>query len=159
MGQVGQQVGTTTVSKTTVKKTCSDPDNMDSNCKCAVSETTERGGKCVCMDTNKEIKNGKCEYTAKYIAKMESDLDEKYASLMATIGGFEKSVWRDEDGNFNTSRLVSDGVAGVVLGTVGGIVTSSLVKKAQVKKGFEDIGCYIGGQSVANYGDEFMVGR
>ena len=133
---------------------------MDSNCQCTVvAETVERGGKCVCVDGNKEIKNGKCEYTAEYIAKMESELDAKYASLSATIGGLEKSVWRDEDGNFNTARLMSDSVAGVVLGTVGGIVTSHLVKKAQVKKGFEDIGCYIGGQSVAAYGDEFTVER
>ncbi len=155
--QVGQ-AGTTTVSKTTVKKTCTDP-NMDSNCKCVVPKTTERGVRCVCIDGDKEIKNGKCEYTAEYISKIESELDAKYASLSATIGGFEKNVWRDAEGNFNTSRLVSDSVAGVVLGTVGGIVTSRLVKKAQVKKGFEDIGCYIGGQSVAGYGDEFMVGR
>ena len=133
---------------------------MDSDCRCTIiAETVERGGRCVCVDYNKEIKNGKCEYTAEYIAKMESELDAKYASLSATIGGLEKSVWRDEDGNFNTARLVSDSVAGVVLGTVGGIVTSNLVKKAQVKQGFEDIGCYIGGQSVAGYGDEFTVGR
>ncbi|MBO4583094.1 MAG: hypothetical protein J5714_03515 [Alphaproteobacteria bacterium] len=143
-----------------VTQPCTDPDNMDSDCRCTIiAETVERGGRCVCVDYNKEIKNGKCEYTAEYIAKMESELDAKYASLSATIGGLEKSVWRDEDGNFNTARLVSDSVAGVVLGTVGGIVTSNLVKKAQVKQGFEDIGCYIGGQSVAGYGDEFTVGR
>ena len=150
------KTSTTTV---TQKKACTDP-NMDSDCRCTVvAETVERGDKCVCVDGNKEIKNGKCEYTAEYIAKMESELDMKYASLSATIGGLEKSVWRDEEGNFNTARLASDSIAGVVLGTVGGIVTSNLVKKAQVKKGFEDIGCYIGGQSVAGYGDEFTVGR
>jgi hypothetical protein len=32
------------------------------------------------------------------------------------------------------------------------------VKKNQVKKGFENIRCVIGGQIVADYGDEFMVG-
>ncbi len=150
------KTSTTTV---TQKKTCTDP-NMDSNCRCTVvAETVERGGKCVCVDDDREIKDGKCEYTAAYIAKMESELDMKYASLNATIGGLEKSVWRDEEGNFNTARLASDSIAGVVLGTVGGIVTSNLVKKAQVKQGFEDIGCYIGGQSVAGYGDEFTVGR
>ncbi len=138
---------------------CSDPDNMDSNCKCIVAGTVERGGKCVCRDDNQEIKNGKCEWTAKYVAGLESDLDSKFNGLTATIGGFEKNVWRDENGEFNTARLASDSIAGVVLGTVGGIVTANLVKKAQVKQGFEDIGCYIGGQSVAGYGDEFNVGR
>ena len=134
-------------------------DNINDLTTCTVAGTVERNGTCVCSDSNKVIKKGKCEYTAAYVAKIESELDAKYASLSATIGGFEKSVWRDEDGNFNTARLASDSIAGVVLGTVGGIVTSNLVKKAQVKKGFEDIGCYIGGQSVANYGDEFTVGR
>ena len=148
-----------TETKTTVKKTCTDLDNMDSNCKCIVAGTVERGGKCVCRDDNQEIKNGKCEWTAKYVAGLESDLDSKFNGLTATIGGFEKNVWRDENGEFNTARLASDSIAGVVLGTVGGIVTANLVKKAQVKQGFEDIGCYIGGQSVAGYGDEFNVGR
>ncbi len=148
-----------TETKAGTKKPCTDLDNMDSNCKCIVVGTVERGGKCVCRDDNQEIKNGKCEWTAKYVAGLESDLDSKFNSLTATIGGFEKNVWRDENGEFNTARLASDSIAGVVLGTVGGIVTANLVKKAQVKQGFEDIGCYIGGQSVAGYGDEFNVGR
>ena len=148
-----------TETKTTVKKTCTDLANMDSNCNCVVLGTVVRGGKCVCSDGNKEIKNGRCEWTAKYIAGLESDLDSKFNGLTATIGGFEKNVWRDENGEFNTARLASDSIAGVVLGTVGGIVTANLVKKAQVKQGFEDIGCYIGGQSVAGFGDEFNVGR
>ncbi len=148
-----------TETKAGTKKPCTDLDNMDSNCKCIVVGTVERGGKCVCRDDNQEIKNGKCEWTAKYVAGLESDLDSKFNGLTATIGGFEKNVWRDENGEFNTARLASDSIAGVVLGTVGGIVMSNLVKKAQVKQGFEDIGCYIGGQSVAGYGDEFNVGR
>jgi hypothetical protein len=148
-----------TETKTTVKKTCTDLANMNSNCNCVVPETVVRDEKCVCSDGNKEIKNGRCEWTAKYIAGLESDLDSKFNNLTATIGGFEKNVWRDENGEFNTARLASDSIAGIVLGTVGGIVTANLVKKAQVKKGFEDIGCYIGGQSVAGFGDEFNVGR
>ncbi len=148
-----------TETKAGTKKPCTDLDNMDSNCKCIVVGTVERGGKCVCRDDNQEIKNGKCEWTAKYIAGLESDLDSKFNNLTATIGGFEKNVWRDENGEFNTARLASDSIAGIVLGTVGGIVTANLVKKAQVKQGFEDIGCYIGGQSVAGFGDEFNVGR
>lgn len=88
-----------------------------------------------------------------------TDIDTHYYNLSRMRDSLKLSVWRDENGNFNTARLVSDSIAGVVLGTVGGIVTANLVKKAQVKQGFEDIGCYIGGQSVADYGDEFNVGR
>ena len=68
------------------------------------------------------------------------------------------SVWKDEKGNVNTARLASDSIAGVVLGTVGGIVTSKIIKKNQIKKGFEDLKCTINGQDVASYGDEFRVG-
>lgn len=71
---------------------------------------------------------------------------------------FQKSsVWSDAQGNFNTARLISDSVAGVVLGTVGGLVTSRIIKQNQIKKGFETFYCTIGGQNVANLGDEFEV--
>lgn len=93
------------------------------------------------------------------VSYQENAIDLQYSKLDNLRREFGLSVWRDENGNFNTARLVSDSIAGVVLGTVGGIVTSKLVKKNQLKKGFEDIGCYVGGQSVAGYGDEFNVGR
>ena len=67
-------------------------------------------------------------------------------------------VWKDESGNFNTARLTSDSIAGVVLGTTGGIITSQVIKKNQLKRGFQDLKCVIGGQDVAAYGDEFSVG-
>ena len=69
-----------------------------------------------------------------------------------------QSVWKNADGGFNTSRLVSDSVAGVVLGTAGGLITSSVVKKNQIKNGFDDIHCTVGGQIVADYGDMLTIG-
>lgn len=71
---------------------------------------------------------------------------------------FEDSVWKTAEGKFNTSRLISDSFAGVVLGTAGGLITSKVVKKNQVENGFEDIECSIGGQKVADWGDQFRVG-
>lgn len=68
------------------------------------------------------------------------------------------TVWKNKEGKFNTARLASDSIAGVVLGTAGGLITSSVVKKNQVKAGFEDINCTIGGQKVADWHDEFTVG-
>lgn len=85
------------------------------------------------------------------IASIVNNLDQKAAN-------FKRSDWKNEDGKFNTSRLISDSVAGVVLGTAGGLITSSVVKKSQVKSGFEDLNCAIGGQVVAGWGDEFLVG-
>ena len=92
------------------------------------------------------------------VSYQENSIDLQYSKLDSLRRGLGFSVWRDEEGKFNTARLISDSVAGVVLGTVGGIVTSKLVKKNQLKKGFEDLYCAIGGQTVAEYGDDFTVG-
>lgn len=78
-----------------------------------------------------------------------------YKNINAKI---QRSEWKDAKGNFNKARLASDSIAGVVLGTAGGLITSNIVKKNQVKAGFEDIQCTIGGQKVADWHDEFTVG-
>ena len=115
------------------------------------------------------IYNGKCiteyEYSeiqraAKAAAQRASaqDIANAAAKINGIKSSFKKTVWKNEEGNFNTSRLVSDSVAGIVLGTAGGLITSSVIKKNQIKSGFEDIKCTIGGQTVAEYGDEFRVG-
>jgi hypothetical protein len=68
----------------------------------------------------------------------------------------QASVWKNADGTFNYHRLIADSAAGVVLGTAGGLLSSHLIKKAQIKEGFEDLQCTIGGQLVANWGDQFL---
>lgn len=87
---------------------------------------------------------------------LSSEITMAHANLMSLLKSL--SVWRDSEGNFNKARLASDALALVTLGTVGGVITSTLVKKNQIKKGFEAIQCSIGGNIVANYGDEFVVG-
>lgn len=81
-------------------------------------------------------------------------------SKLVALGwsSMERDVWKDKDGEFNTARLASDSIAGVVLGTAGGLISSHVIKKSQIKKGFEDIRCVIAGQSVADWGDLFQVG-
>ena len=66
----------------------------------------------------------------------------------------DRSVWKNADGSFNGVRLA----AGVVLGTVGGVVSGVLIKKSQVEKGFDALNCTVGGQKIADWGDEFTVG-
>lgn len=83
---------------------------------------------------------------------------DAHSNLSGMAEGFKVSVWKDDEGKFNTSRLVSDSVAGVVLGTAGGLIISNVVKKNQVENGFEDLKCTIGGQVVADWGDQFRVG-
>lgn len=70
----------------------------------------------------------------------------------------EASGWKTADGKFNTTRLASDLTAGVVLGTVGGVVSGVVIKKKQVEKGFDALHCTVGGQKIADWGDEFSVG-
>lgn len=97
------------------------------------------------------------DYTKEREASREkiADIRNKLNQLKAGLG---TSVWKDREGNFNTARLASDSIAGVVLGTAGGLITSNVIKKNQIKGGFEDINCAIGGQTVAGFGDEFQVG-
>ncbi|MDW3024493.1 MAG: OmpA family protein [Alphaproteobacteria bacterium] len=89
--------------------------------------------------------------------KLILDNYKKLSTIHKEFRG-KRSVWKDAEGNFNTARLASDGIAAVVLGTVGGLITSNVVKKNQVEDGFEDIKCTIGGQNVAQWGDQFRVG-
>lgn len=84
-----------------------------------------------------------------------SDVAAKIKGLSDDTG---RSVWKNKDGGFNTNRLISDSVAGVVLGTAGGLITSHIVKKNQIKGGLQGVHCSIGGQVVADHGDDFIVG-
>lgn len=128
-------------------------------------------GECKCLDSNMTFIDGKCMYTKEYLSeqdKLKKAAEKKTAeediknfattNLDSVVANFDRSKWRDIDGNFNTARLASDSVAAVVLGTAGGLISSKVIKKKQVENGFEDIKCTIGNQEVADWGDEFQVG-
>ncbi len=91
----------------------------------------------------------------KEIAKAKKVLDDFYEYAKDDDN---RSVWKDSEGKFNTMRLASDLTAGVVLGTVGGVVSGVVIKKKQVEKGFDALHCTVGGQTIADWGDEFQVG-
>lgn len=92
-------------------------------------------------------------------AEKRKEIADLHSKLVALgWSSMERDVWKDKDGEFNTARLASDSIAGVVLGTAGGLISSHVIKKSQIKKGFEDIRCVIAGQSVADWGDLFQVG-
>ncbi len=86
------------------------------------------------------------------------NIQTSMTTLSAFYAGLERNIWRNKDGKFNTARLISDTTAGVVLGTAGGLISNKIIKKNQIRKGFDGISCYVGGQLVADYGDEFTVG-
>ncbi len=83
----------------------------------------------------------------------KDSIDSFFASTESHRSGLKTA-----DGKFNTVRLASDLTAGVVLGTVGGVVSGVVIKKKQVEKGFEALHCAVGGQTVADWGDTFEVG-
>lgn len=148
-------------------------------CKCNASTYSWNGTQCVereevttCKSISGAIWNNGCMctksgYIIDYASKAcieDPDIVAKNKIIAAgrvldgIAAGFDVSVWKNAQGEFNTARLASDSIAGVVLGTVGGVVTSSVMKKHQVEDGFEDLKCTIGGQTVAGWGDEFNVG-
>ena len=89
--------------------------------------------------------------------------DPQVENAKQVLSGFfasasaNRNVWKNEEGKFNTARLASDLGAAVVLGTVGGVVSGTVIKKKQIKKGFESLQCYIGGKPMAGWGDTFNV--
>ncbi|MBR4860199.1 MAG: hypothetical protein IKV10_02770, partial [Alphaproteobacteria bacterium] len=119
-------------------------------CECTDGGQEFRDGQCV--DTQ-ETKNINANIAAIEIANTIVVLDRIKQDLDKT-----KSKWKNAEGKFNTARLASDATAGIVLGTTSALITSKLVKKHQVQDGFEDIQCTIGGQTVADWGDEFTIG-
>ena len=64
------------------------------------------------------------KYTIKEIQTSKDEIESTAKNIKDMQSGFQVSVWRDDEGNFNKSRLVSDVVAGVVLGTAGGFITA-----------------------------------
>lgn len=132
-------------------------------------------GSCICESTRQAVPlDGKCPPAASSpvppsakknnsrdvanAVAVKKQIEEISKTLKGISDGFGRSRWKTASGNFNGARLASDSIAGVVLGTVGGVVTSNIIKKNQVKGGFEDINCAVGGQRVADYGDQFRVG-
>ncbi len=128
-------------------------------CVCTVpNATNDANGVCKCNEKDYVVKDGQCVYDESILIRIRGEIIATFNQLNSHIGGLEQSVWKDAEGNFNTARLASDSIAGVVLGTAGGLITAKVVKKNQLKQGFEDIKCSIGGQTVASYGDDFTVG-
>ena len=102
----------------------------------------------------------KKEKAAEDLKKKKAVIEESESKLREFFKKVDsdRSVWKNADGSFNATRLASDLTAGVVLGTVGGVVSGVLIKKSQVEKGFDALNCTVNGQKVADWGDEFSVG-
>lgn len=89
---------------------------------------------------------------------LHSDVQMSMAVLNNFVATADVSVWVTKDGKFNYARLGTDVASGVVMGTVGGLVSNAIIKKNQLEKGMEGYYCAVGSDSVADYGDEFIIG-
>ena len=121
---------------------------------------------CVCLQSGYVLQNGACVETAESLAarKVAEDvaarkakIEGMHSKLKKAQDAFKVTVWKNEEGKFNTARLASDSIAGAVLGTTGALVTNSAVKKHQVEDGFEAIQCAIGNDIVADWGETFRI--
>jgi hypothetical protein len=64
----------------------------------------------------------------------------------------------DAKADYQKKRIISDTVAGVILGTGGGFLANHIIKNNQLSSGFDSISCQIAGQPVADWGDQFRIG-
>ena len=104
----------------------------------------------------KNLADKLCASVGGTVANVDATTQNAINNITALIDG-KRTVWRTAEGKFNTARLASDATAGVVLGTVGGIVSGKVIKKKQLEKGFDALHCTVGGQNMADYGDTFRV--
>ena len=97
------------------------------------------------------IKNQDCE-------PLHANVQASMRVLNDFVATADVSVWVNKDGKFNVARLGTDIASGVVLGTVGGLVSNAIIKKNQMEKGMDGYYCTVGDDIVADYGDEFTIG-
>ncbi len=153
-------------------KRCIDNNAVATICALIPGARLSLNGTCLCEATHYPPVNGNCPSATSSpvshgrggrvpntdLLNIKKEISDISKELKEISNKFGRSRWKTAHGNFNGARLASDSIAGVVLGTVGGVVTSNIIKKNQVKGGFEDINCAVGGQHVADYGDQFRVG-
>ena len=140
---------------------------------CVANTWCEKTGKYILFETKYKLANGENKalaadaYGTQCSAAIQADfaskctyfVDDAIADVEKFFNDVEKNktVWRTEEGKFNTARLASDAIAGTVLGTVGGVVSAKVIKKKQLEKGYDVLNCSVGGQKMADWGDTFNV--
>ena len=88
---------------------------------------------------------------------LHSDVSNAMDVLNNFASNASVNVWVNQDGKFNSARLATDIASGVVLGTIGGLVSNVIIKNNQIKDGMTGYHCTVGSNTVADYGDEFII--
>ena len=138
-----------------------DPSVVGNECARGVPGYVVFDGVCMTISQMQQIQNQRAaQQKNDQIAGLESQIN-RYTKTITSIEESHTddkvSVWKNAEGKFNTSRLLSDSIAGVALGTVGGLVVNKLVKDHHVETGFEEIVCVIDGEQIASYDEEFVI--
>ena len=111
-----------------------------------------------CSDLNNNDDGGNSECTG---CCQDLPLHSDVSNAMDVLNNFASNasvnVWVNQDGKFNSARLATDIASGVVLGTVGGLVSNVIIKNNQIKDGMTGYHCTVGSNTVADYGDEFII--
>lgn len=139
--------------------------NTDNECERGVTGYVMFEGVCMPIAQMQQIQSQRAEQQAAQQAAQElQNLQSRIDRYAETIMDIEDahaddkvSVWKNADGKFNTSRLLSDSIAGIALGTVGGLVVNKVVKDKHVETGFEEIGCAIDDERIADFDDVFVI--
>ena len=132
--------------------------NATKTCYCTDPDKEMNAAGTACIESSAAREKRESANSQLLLTQSRNRITETIKKINTQKSDFERTVWKTEDGKFNSTRLLSDSVAGVVLGTAGGLITSNVIKKNQVANGFDDIQCTVGGQVVAGWGDQFRVG-
>lgn len=139
--------------------------NTDNECERGVTGYVMFEGVCMPIAQMQQIQSQRAEQqavqqAAQELQNLQSRID-RYAETIMDIedahADDKVSAWKNADGKFNTSRLLSDSIAGIALGTVGGLVVNKVVKDKHVETGFKEIGCAIDDERVADFDDVFVI--
>ena len=139
--------------------------NTDNECERGVTGYVMFEGVCMPIVQMQQIQSQRAEQqaaqqSAQELQNLQSRID-RYAETIMDIedahADDKVSAWKNAEGKFNTSRLLSDSIAGIALGTVGGLVVNKVVKDKHVDTGFEEIGCAIDDDRVADFDDVFVI--
>ena len=157
--------------------TCPDPDKEQMDlCKKAgasVARWDAVAKECVCLDSPaKEWKYDRCEETAasiearnkaaaaqcaSEIKSLTAQIESSSLAIKSIRGPLVLQLSEAAKADYTKKRVISDTVAGAVLGTGGGFLVHNIVKKKQVEKGFDSISCKIDGTIVGGWGDQFGI--
>lgn len=157
-------VGVSALADQILGKCESKPFQSDSEITKMTDDLEIRIKKCADAVANEKLAAEQAE-TAR-IAKENSDraaglkgrISNAKARVDSLTPGAIAALSADAKADYTKKRIISDSVAGIILGTGGGFLVNHIIKNNQLNSGFDSISCQMAGQTVAGWGDQFRIG-